>query len=75
MEHELRRTTIAEAVRGEIARQGASHVRLAAAAGISVDTLRRRLQGHKPFNVDEFVALCHALNVPVAVMLDKAGIQ
>ncbi|KQW07617.1 hypothetical protein ASC66_01055 [Leifsonia sp. Root4] len=59
----------------EIARQRISKRELAKAAGISPDSLRARLKGHRPFYVDELVALCHALGVPVSVMLDKAGIK
>ena len=62
-------------VRGEIKRQGASRSEIAKAARISDDTLRRRLKGERPFNVDEFVSICHALRVPVAEMLDRAGIK
>lgn len=75
MEHELRRSDFAAVVRGEIAAQKAKRVTLAKAAGISPATLRSRLKGEKPFNVDEFVAICHALHVPVAEMLDRAGVK
>jgi DNA-binding phage protein len=76
MEHTpLRRTEVAKALRGEIARQKAARATLAQAAGLTVEQLRRRLRGDRPFNVDEFVALCHALNVPVSEMLAKAGIE
>lgn len=75
MEHTLRRERITAVMRGEIKKQGAPKLRLARAAAISVDTLRCRLKGDKPFNVDEFVALCHELRVPVAEMLDRAGIK
>lgn len=76
MEHKrLRRSKVAEAVRGEIAKQGVSRVQLAAAIGLSTDALRRRLKGDKPFYVDELVDICHALNIPVSVMLDRAGIK
>jgi len=75
MERTLRRSRIASEVCKEIKKQGANRVELAAAAEISVDTLGRRLKGDRPFNVDEFVALCHALGVPVAEMLDRAGVK
>lgn len=75
MEHTLRRTRVAAAVHAEIKKQGASRFEIAKAADISDDTLRRRLNGERPFNVDEFVSICHALHVPVAEMLDRAGIK
>lgn len=75
MEHELRRSGIAAVVRGEVAAQKAKRVTLAKAAGISPATLRTRLNGEQPFYVDEFVAICHALHIPVAEMLDRAGIK
>ena len=62
-------------VSGEIEKQGALRSEVAKAADISDDTLRRRLKGERPFNIDEFVAICHALRVPVAEMLDRAGIK
>lgn len=75
MEHELRRTTIAAVLVKEIAEQGVKRGELAASVRMSDDKLRRRLKGDKPFTVDEFVALCHSLGVPVAEMLDRAGIK
>lgn len=75
MEHELRRTRIAAAVRGEVADQRIKRVVIAEALHISPDTLRSRLKGEKPFYLDEFVAICHLLNVPVAEMLDRAGVK
>ena len=72
---EARRTRIAAAVRAEMEQQKSRRGIIAAAAGISPDKLRRRLNGERPFNIDEFVAICHALHVPVAEMLDRAGIK
>lgn len=72
---DLRRSTIAAVVRGEIADQRIKRAHLANAIGVSPDTLRSRLKGEKPFNIDEFVAICHVLGVPVSVMLSRAGIE
>lgn len=74
MEHtRLRRSRVAEAVRG--AKQGVTRAQLAAAAGISADTLSRRLNGDKPFYADELVDICRSLGIPVSVMLDRAGVE
>ena len=75
MEHQLRRTEIAEELVKEIAERRAKRADLAKALGISTDKLRRRLKGEKPFNTDEFIALCRVLEVPVAEMLDRAGVK
>lgn len=75
MERTQRRIRVAAAVSAEIKKQGASRSTIAKAAEISDDTLRRRLKGERPFNIDEFAAICHALHVPVAEMLDRAGIK
>lgn len=66
---------MAAAVRGEIAEQGVKRGELAKAAGMSPDKLRHRLSGKQPFYVDEFITLCHILKVPVAEMLDRAGVK
>lgn len=52
-----RRSQLAEEIRAELARQQKSRTALAAAMGVSLNTLTSRLTGRYPFLVDE-VAVC-----------------
>lgn len=58
-----RRTRIAAEFRAEMARNRISQVQLSAATGITKNTLRSRLQGVRPFTVDEIDRVCYALNM------------
>ena len=68
----LRRSRVAAEVRAELARQNKSKASLAQAAGISVDTLRRRLDGVYPFYVEEIDAICFFLGIPIADFVARA---
>ncbi len=68
----LRRTSIAAEVRAELARQSKTYVSLAEATGISVDTLRRRLAGLKPFYVEELGSVCRFLGITLDELLARA---
>ena len=59
----LRRASVAAEVRAELGYQNTSKATLAKATGISVDTLRRRLDGLYPFSIEELDKICHALDV------------
>lgn len=54
-----RRSRLAEEIRAELSRQQKSRTDLAAAMGVSQNTLTSRLTGRYPFLVDE-VAACAA---------------
>lgn len=68
----LRRTHVADELRAEIARQRVSYVKVAQAADISVDTLRRRLDGVQPFFIDELDSITNLLNVAPELILARA---
>ena len=68
----LRRSRVAAEVRAELARQNKSKASLAQAAGISIDTLRRRLDGVYPFYVEEIDAICFFFGIPVAEFIARA---
>ena len=71
MEHLDRRHAIAAELRAEIGRQNISRSALADAAGITVPTLRNRLEGKKPFVVDELLALLALLGINLPAFLDR----
>ena len=71
MEHLVRRHAIAAELRAEIGRQNISRAALADAAGITVPTLRNRLEGKKPFVVDELLALLALLGINLPAFLDR----
>ena len=62
-----RRARIAGEIRAELGRQGKNATQLAAATGISPATLSRRLQGKKPFFLEELEAIAQFLELPLSV--------
>ena len=68
----LRRARVAAEIRAELARQNKSKASLAQAAGISPDTLRRRLNGVYPFAIEEVDAICFFLGIPIAEFVARA---
>lgn len=68
----LRRTAVAAEVRAELARQNKTYTSLAAATDISVDTLRRRLNGLKPFYVEELGSVCRFLGITLDELIARA---
>ncbi|TFB96565.1 MULTISPECIES: helix-turn-helix domain-containing protein [unclassified Cryobacterium] len=69
-----RRSRITSELRAEIARQAVPTVAVAKAAGITVKTLRRRLDGGKAFNLDELAAVCSFLNVPLVEFISRTDV-
>ena len=69
--HTDRRTRISSELRAEIARQDVPNGAVALAAGITVKTLRRRLDGGKAFNLDELAAVCSFLKVPLVEFISR----
>ena len=69
----LRRTAVAAEVRAELAAQGKTHVELAQATGISVTTLRRRLNGSKPFYVEELGSVCRFFGLTIDSLMSRVG--
>jgi transcriptional regulator with XRE-family HTH domain len=70
MEH--RRERVAGEIRAELARQNKSKTDLAAHIGISTDTLRRRLDGVRPFFFEEIISTADFLGVPVSTLLERS---
>jgi transcriptional regulator with XRE-family HTH domain len=68
----LRRANLAAEIRAEMARQRVSINQLAAGTSISASTLYRRLNGVKPFNVDELDAIAVFLGVPAWELAERA---
>ena len=68
----VRRTSIAALVRMELARQKLSKASLSDATGISIDTLRRRLDGVYPFTIEEVDAVSHFLGYTLPNFYAKA---
>lgn len=66
-----RRAEVAAEIRAELARQRVSQAALILATGITKNTLRRRLNGVKPFYVHELEAICSFLNVPLSELLER----
>jgi DNA-binding Xre family transcriptional regulator len=66
-----RRAEVAAEIRAELARQRVPQTALISATGISKNTLRRRLNGVKPFYVHELEAICSFLNIPLSEFLDR----
>jgi len=66
-----RRSRIAGEIRAELGRQGKSRHELAAAAGISPATLSRRLQGKKPFYLEELEAIAQFLEIRLSDLTER----
>lgn len=62
---------MAAEIRAELARQRVTQLALIAATGITKNTLRRRLDGIKPFYLHELEAICSFLNVPLSELLER----
>jgi len=60
----LRRISLAAEIRAELGRQRVSIQKLSAGTGISASTLYRRLEGTRPFYVEELEAIGRFLGVP-----------
>ena len=73
MEHlPLRRSSVAAEIRAECARLNISVPKLSEGARIEYATLRRRLNGNKPFTIDELDQISHYLELPLAVLIERA---
>lgn len=70
MEH--RREAVAAEIRAELARQNKSKAALAAQLNISTDTLRRRLEGVRPFYFHEAEIISGFLDIPLSVILKRS---
>jgi DNA-binding Xre family transcriptional regulator len=67
-----RRAQVAAEIRAELARQRVTQAALITATGITKNTLRRRLDGIKPFYVHELEAICSFLNLPLSELLERS---
>lgn len=65
--------SIAAQLRGTIAAKDLLKKDVAAAAGLSLATLSRYLNGHRDIPVPAFMAICAALGVSAGSVLDKAA--
>lgn len=70
--HEARRANLAAVIRAELAVQQKSKHDLAVAVGFSEDTLRRRLDGLKPFYVNELEAAGAFLGFTLTELIQKS---
>lgn len=68
----LRRAAIAAEIRAELARKQLTIKALSEASGIKPDTLRRRLDGVRPFTTDELDRITHYLAVPLITLIERA---
>jgi len=71
MEH--RRERVAAEIRAELARQNKSKTDLAAHIGLSTWTLRRRLEGVRPFYLEELQSIAQFLGLPLSELLEHTG--
>ena len=68
----LRRTAIAAEVRAERARQGKTLASLAFAINKSPDTLTSRLNGKRPFYVEELLSICSLFDMTLDELVARA---
>jgi DNA-binding Xre family transcriptional regulator len=66
-----RRAKVAAEIRAELGRHRLTKVALVNSTGISKDTLRRRLNGDRPFYLEELDAICSFLQVPLSEFLAR----
>jgi len=71
----LRRARIAAELRSELAIQKKTRTSLSQATGISVETLRRRLGGVKPFHMDELDSITRFLGIPLVDFVARTEIE
>lgn len=69
---ETRRTRIASEVRAEMARKQISRAEVAKTANISLPTLTRRLNGDRPFYVDELDAISRLLHINLSDLITRS---
>lgn len=74
-QHTERRTRIAGEIRAELGRRNRSARQLAAATGISPATLSRRLQGKKPFDLEELESIAQFLELPLSVFTERTEVN
>lgn len=66
------REAVAAEVRAAMGRQRVTQEVLAAKAGMSRPALSERLAGRRPFNTDQIIGICTALNLDPADLLAVA---
>lgn len=71
MDTETRRAKVNAELRGEIARQNRRYADVANAAGLSLVTFKRRIDGGKTFNLDELAAVCSFLKLPLVEFISR----
>jgi len=71
---EFRRARIAAEVRAELARQKKTKASLSQATGISPDTLRRRLDGVRPFYMDELDSITRFFGIPLVEFISRTDV-
>ena len=71
MDTETRRAKVNAELRAEIARQNVRLADVATAAGMTVKTLKRRLDGGKTFDITELAAVCSFLNIPLVEFISR----
>lgn len=76
MNSALRRSRTAAELRAEMARQKITAISLAEALDadgypIKLPTLRNRINGQKPLNLEDLAAICRVLGVGISVLNDR----
>jgi transcriptional regulator with XRE-family HTH domain len=69
-----RRSRLAEEIRAELARQQKSRTDLAAAMGVSLNTLTSRLNGRYPFLMDEVAAVAAFLGMTASELIARTEV-
>lgn len=73
--HPNRRSALAGEIRAELARQNLTYSALAEATGITPSTISRRLQGVKPFDLDEIHTIAQFLGLKVSELTARTDVE
>jgi DNA-binding Xre family transcriptional regulator len=74
MRTDVRRTPLGTEVKKEIALRGISTAALSRATGIPINRLRSRVDGGKDFQMEELAAVCRALGIAIADLLERTEV-
>lgn len=69
-----RRAAIAREIRAELGRQNLTYAALATATGINPSTLSRRLQGNKPFLLEELQSIAEFLKIKLSDLTERTDV-
>lgn len=66
-----RREAVAEEIRAELARQSKTYASVCRAVGMNKNTLTARLNGRRPFNLDEVAAISSFLGLSLMELMER----